>query len=76
VAKRLSQEAGYGFTFLSDATLETIRRYDVLGESGTMPRPAAFLIDPGATVRWRAVTDSMFVRARPESILEAASHLR
>jgi mycoredoxin-dependent peroxiredoxin len=75
VTKRLVQEAGYGFTFLSDATLETIRRYDVLHESETMPRPAAFLIDTAGTVRWRTVTDSMFVRPRPESILEAARRL-
>ena len=75
VTRRLVQESGYGFTFLSDATLEAIRRYDVLFESGTMPRPAAFLIDTTGTVRWRAVTESMFVRPRPESILEAVSLL-
>jgi len=61
---------------LSDTALETIRRYDVLFDSGTMPRAAAFLIDTTGTVQWRAVTESMFVRPRPESILEAASALR
>jgi len=75
VTKRLAQEAGYGFTFLSDTTREMIRRYDVLDDSGMMPRPAAFLIDTTRTVQWRAVTESMFVRPRPETILEASSRL-
>ena len=75
VMKRLAQEAGYGFTFLSDATLETIRRYDVLGESGTMARPAVFLVDSTGSVRWRDVTKNMFVRPRPDTILRAANEL-
>jgi peroxiredoxin len=76
VMKRLAEEAGYGFTFLSDATRETIRRYDVLDESGTMARPAVFLVDSTGIIQWRDVTKNMFVRPRPDAILKAANGLR
>lgn len=75
------QKAGYTFTFLSDPKLETIRRYDLVhegqGESGAgVARPAEFLIDPSGTIRWRLVTENLFVRARPEEVLEAAKGLQ
>ena len=75
------QKAGYTFTFLSDPKLEAIRRYDLVhagqGENGAdVARPAEFLIDPSGTVRWRMVTESVFVRARPEEIMEAAKVLQ
>ena len=75
------QKTGYTFTFLSDPTLETIRRYDLVhegqGENGAgVARPAEFLIDPSGTVRWRMVTENLFVRARPEEVLEAAKALQ
>lgn len=82
------QEAGYTFTFLSDAKLEAIRRYDLVHahDDPTLPagsgrkdadiaRPAEFLIDPSGTIRWRMVTENNFVRARPEQVLEAAKAL-
>jgi peroxiredoxin len=74
------QEAGYTFTFLSDPSLEAIRRYDLVhvGEvaSGAdIARPAEFLIDPSGTIRWRMVTENNFVRARAEQVLEAAEAL-
>lgn len=74
------QKAGYTFTFLSDAKLEAIRRYDLLhagqGENGAdVARPAEFLIDPSGTIRWRMMTENIFVRARVEQILEAAKAL-
>jgi peroxiredoxin len=75
------QKAGYTFTFLSDPKLEAIRRYDLVhagqGENGAdIARPAEFLIDPAGTVRWRMLTENLFVRARPEQILEIAKSLQ
>ena len=75
------QKAGYTFTFLSDPKLEAIRRYDLVhagqGVNGAdIARPAEFLIDPSGTVRWRMVTENLFVRARPEQILEIAKSLQ
>ena len=74
------QKAGYTFTFLSDPKLDAIRRYDLVhagqGENGAdIARPAEFLIDPSGTVRWRMMTENIFVRARVEQILEAAKAL-
>ena len=76
------QKAGYTFTFLSDPKLEAIRRYDLVhagavGAKGAdIARPAEFLIDPSGTIRWRMVTENLFVRARPEQILEIAKSLQ
>ena len=74
-------KTGYTFTFLSDPKLEAIRRYDLVhegqGENGAgVARPAEFLIDPSGTIRWRMVTENLFVRARPEEVLEAAKVLQ
>jgi peroxiredoxin len=74
------QKSGYTFTFLSDPKLEAIRRYDLVhagqGENGAdIARPAEFLIDSSGTVRWRMMTENIFVRARVEQILEAAKAL-
>ena len=78
--KHMVQEAGYTFTFLSDPTLETIGRYDLvhaqeLASGKDISRPAEFLVDPSGTVRWRMVTENFFVIARPEQVLEAAKAL-
>ena len=75
------QQAGYTFTFLSDPKVEAIRRYDLVhagqGENGAdVARPAEFLIDPSGTIRWRMMTENLFVRARPEQILEIAKSLQ
>jgi peroxiredoxin len=75
------QKAGYTFTFLSDPKVEAIRRYDLVhagqGENGAdIARPAEFLIDPSGTIRWRMMTENLFVRARPEQILEIARSLK
>ncbi len=69
VSRALSREAGYTFTFLSDPALTVIRRYDVA--DGEEARPAEFLLDSTGVVRWRNLTNNMFVRARPEQMLEA-----
>ena len=68
-SRALSREAGYTFTFLSDPSLAVIRRYDVA--NGEEARPAEFLLDSTGIVRWRNLTNNMFVRARPEQMLEA-----
>ena len=75
------QKAGYTFTVLSDPKVEAIRRYDLVhegqGENGAgVARPAEFLIDSSGTIRWRMVTENLFVRARPEEVLEAAKALQ
>ena len=69
VSRALSHEAGYTFTFLSDPSLAVIRRYDVA--NGAEARPAEFLLDSTGIIRWRNLTNNMFVRARPEQMLEA-----
>jgi len=74
------QEAGYTFAFLSDPTLETIRRYDLvhaneIASGKDIARPAEFLLDSSGIVRWRMVTENFFVIARPEQVLEAAKAL-
>lgn len=69
VSRALSREAGYTFTFLSDPSLAVIRRYDVA--NGAEARPAEFLLDASGVVRWRNLTNNVFVRARPEQMLDA-----
>jgi peroxiredoxin len=80
-SRELCQQAGYTFTFLSDPDLEAIRRYDLVhkgqGIKGhDISRPAEFLIDSTGTVRWRMLTENIWVRARPEQILEVARALQ
>jgi peroxiredoxin len=74
VSRALSREAGYTFTFLSDPRLSVIRAYDVA--DGDAARPAEFLLDSTGVVRWRNLTMNMFVRARPQQMLEAIRSLR
>lgn len=79
-SRKLREQSGYTFTFLSDPKAEVIRRYDLVhagaGESGQdIARPAEFLIDPSGTVRWVNMTENYWVRARPEQIMEAAKTL-
>lgn len=66
-------KVGWTFPVLSDPDAEVIRRYDLLhaggGEGGDISRPAELLIDPSGTVRWRDLTESYWVRARPETVL-------
>lgn len=66
-------KVGWTFPVLSDPKAEVVRRYDLLhpagGQAGDIARPAEFLIDPTGTVRWRDLTESYWVRARPETVL-------
>ena len=79
-SRKLRQEEGYTFTFLSDPKAEVIRRYDVLhpgagpGEA-EIARPAEFVVDPNGLVRWVNLTESIVVRARPEQVLAAVDAL-
>src|SRR4030095_3667464 len=78
--KHMVQEAGYTFTFLSDPTLEVIRRYDLvhaeeLASGNDIARPAEFLLDSSGTIRWRMITENFFRIAQPEEVLEAAQTL-
>ena len=74
VSRALSREAGYTFTFLSDPSLAVIRGYDVA--DGDTARPAEFLVDSTGIVRWRNLTASTLVRARPGQMLEAVRALQ
>jgi peroxiredoxin len=75
ISRRLSEEAGYTFTFLSDPKMEVIRLYD-LASPGEGARPAEFLVDATGVVRWRHLTTNHWVRATPGQILDAARTLR
>ena len=80
-SRKLLQDAGYTFTFLSDAKLDASTRYDLIHKSGgengqDIARPAEFLIDSSGVVRWRMLTENYWVRARPEQVLEAAKALQ
>ena len=79
-SRKLIEQAGYTFPFLSDQKTEVIRRYDLLhqgaGENGTdIARPAEFLVDKTGTVRWLNLTENYFRRARPEEVLDKANLL-
>ena len=79
VTREHCRKQGYTYTFLSDAKLEVIRRYDLLheggGPNGDIARPGEFLIDSTGTIRWLNLTEDYRVRARPEQILELLDHL-
>jgi peroxiredoxin len=79
-SRDLAQKAGYTFPLLSDQSREAITRYDLVHKNGgpggeDISRPAEFLVDATGTVRWRMLTESYWVRARPEQILEAGKLL-
>jgi peroxiredoxin len=75
VSRGLVNEAGYTFPFLSDVNGDIIRRLDLFDEDSHTARPAAFLLDSSGTVRWRLVSPSVYIRSRPQQILDAAKLL-
>lgn len=80
VSRKLREQAGYTYTFLSDPNAEVIRRYDLVhagaGENGRdIARPAEFLVDASGSVRWVNLTENYWVRARPDQFIEAAKAL-
>jgi peroxiredoxin len=72
----LAQAKGYTFTLLSDPDMKTITQYDLVDPIDAAARPAEFLVDAGGTVRWRNLTNSVYVRATPEQVLLAAKTLK
>jgi peroxiredoxin len=79
-SRKLCQDQGYNFTFLSDPKAETIRRYGVLhprtaGSGGDIARPAEFLVDAPGVIRWVNLTNDIRVRARPEAVLRQIDDL-
>lgn len=77
ISEHLRKTQGYTFTFLSDSSLEVIRRYDLLHhsagpESSDIARPAEFLVDRSGTVLWENFTEDIRVRPRAEQLLAAA----
>ena len=80
-SRKLSEQAGYTYPFLSDPKAEVIRSYDLVHsgagiEGQDVARPAEFLLDSTGTVRWINLTENYWVRARPGQILDAAKLLR
>lgn len=76
VSRALAREAGYTFAFLSDPRREAITKFDLSDpDPNESSRPAEFLVDRTGVVRWRMLTDRMFIRARPQQILAAAKML-
>ena len=76
VSRPHRDKPGLSFPILADPKAEVIRRYDLLhpggGPDGTdISRPAEFLIDSSGTIRWVNLTESVFVRARPDEVLKA-----
>ena len=80
VSANLRNKRGYAFTFLSDPSLEVIRRYDLVHhaagpESSDISRPAEFLLDRSGIVRWENFTEDIRVRPRAQQMLAAARSL-
>ena len=76
-SRKLREEAGYTYPFLSDRNAEVIRSYYLVhagaGINGQdIARPAELLLDSSGTVRWVNLTENYWVRARPSDILAAA----
>jgi peroxiredoxin len=76
VSRGLARDNGYTFTLLSDPEMNVIRRYDLIDPADQVARPAEFLIDSAGIVRWRNLAPSVYVRARPEDVLNAAAQMK
>ena len=79
-SRKLSDNQGYSYPFLSDPNAEVIRRYGVLharaGENNRdIARPAEFLVDATGAIRWVKLTDDVRVRARPEAVIQVIDGL-
>ena len=72
----LAQAKGYSFTLLSDPDMKTITQYDLVDPIDVVARPAEFLVDASGTVRWRNLTNSVYVRATPDQVLSVAKTLK
>jgi peroxiredoxin len=73
VSQATARTAGYTFTFLSDPQHETIKRFDLEDpQEGGAARPAEFLLDASGVVRWRMLTNNIFVRPQPAQVMANA----
>lgn len=75
-SRELRRERGYTLTFLADTDGAVTRRFGVEHEGAgphraDIARPAEFLVDPGGTIRWVNLSESIVARARPEHALRA-----
>lgn len=80
VTRKHAAKQGYTFTFLSDAKIEVIRRYDLLHpregpEGADISRSAEFLLDASGTVRWAYVTQGDNVRPTGAKVLNVLDQL-
>ena len=80
IARRHAKKFGFTFPFLCDPAAQTVRAYDLLHSAGgpggaDIARPAEFLIDASGTIRWRNLTDSAAVRARPDEALKVVDEI-
>jgi len=80
-SRKLCQDQGYTFRFLSDPKADVIRHYGVLhagaGENGQdIARPAEFLVDNAGIIRWVNLTDDIRVRTRPEIVVRQIDNLK
>jgi peroxiredoxin len=71
-SRALAEGKGYNFTLLSDPDTKTITRYDLVDPVDTVARPAEFLVDAAGVVRWRNLTNSVYIRATPAQVFAAA----
>jgi peroxiredoxin len=76
VSRDLAHAKGYTFTLLSDPEMKVISQYDLVDPIDQVARPAEFLVDSAGTVRWTHLDPSVYVRVRPDDILEAVSALK
>jgi len=74
-SRELARAEGYTFIVLSDPAMKVIGQYDLVDPVDRVSRPAEFLIDSGGIVRWRNLAPSVYVRARPEDVLQSAAAL-
>jgi peroxiredoxin len=80
-SRNLRAKRGYTYAFLSDPDAATIKLYDLVHPKAgpneqDIARPAEFLLDPSGTVRWVNLTESYWIRATPDQLLQATSALR
>jgi peroxiredoxin len=79
-SRKLSDNEGYTYPFLSDPHAEVIRRYGVIharaGEDNRdIARPAEFLVDATGAIRWGNLTEDIRIRARPEEVIQVIDRL-
>lgn len=80
VTQKLREKKGYTYLFLSDPKADVIHKWDLLHPHGgiggaDIARPAEFLIDPSATIRWVNLTEDYRVRVHAGEVLKVLDGL-